>query len=228
MDRLNDDLLEVLSSHGVRTLTTAPEAGSERMRNVIRKDLPQEKILEAARRIGRARFPHLKLYFMLGLPGERDEDVEQIADLTLRISREVKRGDANTRITLCLSPFVPKPWTPFQWAPFERPENLRRKFRIVAKEIRRNVRIKQGSIPASAYESLIARGDRQVGAALARAVVEQRPHASTMKEMGLSKEFYLHREKRGDEAFPWDFLDHGVSKSSLREEWMKAKKEASG
>lgn len=228
MDRLSEGLLEVLKNHGVRTLTTAPEAGTEKMRNTIRKDLSEEKILEAARRIGKADFPHLKLYFMVGLPGERDEDVRGIADIALQVAREVKRSGGKTRVTVCLSPFVPKPWTPFQWAPFDRPENLRRKVQAVVRSIRGRVAVKQGSIPAAIYEALVSRGDRDVGKALARAVIEKRPVSSLLKEHGISKEWYLFRERKREESFPWDFLDHGVSKEQLWEEWREAKEEASG
>lgn len=227
MDRLSEGLLDVLASCGVRTLTTAPEAGTERMRKVIRKDLSGERILGAARMIGRAGFPQLRLYFMVGLPGERDEDVRAIADLTLTIAREVRSAGAGTRITLCLSPFVPKPWTPFQWAPYERPETLRRKIQDVVHRVRGRVSVKSESVAASTYEALITRGDREVGTALARAVFEERPVSSLLKERRISKEWYLHREREREEYFPWDFLDHGVSKERLWEEWAEAKAAAS-
>jgi len=228
MDRLSAELLEALRNHGVRTVTTAPEAGSDRLRRAIGKDLTEDEILEGARRIGVSGFPKLKLYFMIGLPGENEEDLVEMAGLIGRISQEAKSGRKNIRITVCLSPFVPKPWTPFQWAGFERPAELKRRVRLVRKLIKGRVSIRTESVTAAAYQALLTRGDRNIGLALAWSIIEGRSVSSVLKEAGISRKTYLHRERGKDEVFPWDFIDHGIKKTDLWQEWERAKSETSG
>lgn len=228
MDMLSSGLLDILRECGVRTITTAPEAGSERLRRVLRKDLKEGAILSSAERIGEAGFPQLKLYFMIGLPGETDRDMVDLAMLILRIDERIKKAKGRTKITACLSPFVPKPWTPFQWAAFERPALLRERMQIVRRLVKGRVKVKADSTSGAAYQALLSRGDHRVGRALAHSVTEGKSVSSALKDAGLSKAWYLHRERDKDEAFPWDFIDHGIEKECLLQEWEKAKREASG
>jgi len=228
MDRLSAELLEILRKCGVRTVATAPEAGSERLRRSIGKDLTEDEILEGASRIGQAGIPRLKLYFMVGLPGEEEEDLVEMADLIERISREVKSGRKKIAITACISPFVPKPWTPFQWAGFARPSDLKKKVRLIRKMLGGRVSIRTESVTGAAYQALLSRGDRNVGSALALSVIEERSVSSVLKEAGISRESHLYRERGKEEVFPWDFVDHGLKKADLWREWETAKRELSG
>ncbi len=230
MDRLGTELLRSLRDHGVRTITTAPEAGTDRLRSVLGKDLDETGILEAAKRIGELNFPHLKLYFMLGIPCETWDDLTGMADLILRIAGTVRKTGSRTRITACLSPLVPKPWTAFQWAPFEHPSVLRKKIHLVRSLVRGKVSFKLESVNSSAHQALLARGDRKVGRAVALSAVEGKPLSQALAAAGISKDRYLYRERQKDELFPWDFIDHGkdITKEKLWEEWENARREASG
>lgn len=229
-DALDADFLAVLRRSKVKTATIAPDAGSERMRQVINKGISEEQILNAAQLLVENDIPNLKLYFMVGLPTETTEDVAAIVRLCKKIkhvflqaSRAKKRIGA---ITVSLNCFVPKPFTPFQWAAMDEPLSLKKKIKRVKDGLRKvaNVRV-HADLPRWAYiQALLSRGDRRVADILLLTHQNRGNWAQTLKETPVNSDFYVLRPRAVDEILPWDFIDHGLSKSFLIREYQKALK----
>jgi radical SAM superfamily enzyme YgiQ (UPF0313 family) len=218
-----------------RSVTVAPEAGSERMRRVINKNLTEPDILRAVELLVGEGVPDLKLYFMIGLPTETDDDVMAIAELTAQITeRVVRRGRSLGRVgavTTSINPFVPKPWTPFQWDPMEEAAPLKAKIARLRGALRRvaNTKVDIES-PREAYlQAVLSRGDRRVGRFL-EAVhagdgdwwkVMQRWRREGIEGVP-SPDAYAHRTYDAAEVLPWDFIDHRITKGYLWTERRKA------
>jgi radical SAM superfamily enzyme YgiQ (UPF0313 family) len=229
-DTLSPALVEELRKSGVKTATIAPDAGSQRMRDVINKGLSEEEILSAAESLVAGGIPNLKLYFMVGLPTEQADDLEAIVDLVKRIKSRFLSASRDRRrigtITASINSFVPKPFTPFQWAAMDDVASLKGKIRRVREGLRRvpNVRI-HGDVPRRAYiQALLSRGDRNVSRLLALVHENRENWAAAFKDSSLNPDFYVTRERRPDEVFPWDFIDHGIRKAFLRQEYERAGK----
>jgi radical SAM superfamily enzyme YgiQ (UPF0313 family) len=228
-DVISPALAEALGRGQTRSVTIAPEAGSERMRRVINKNLTEAEILRAAELLAGNGVGALKLYAMIGLPTEEDADVLAIADLAAKV-RDRLRGVG--RITLSINPFVPKPWTPLQWEPMVEIPVLRAR----AKLLRRAVAAIPGcevdvESPRDAYwQTLLSRGDRRIGELLVdvhRAggrfwPVVQAAVRDARRADGWSPDDYVYRRFAPDETLPWDFIDHAVDKRYLLAEWRKA------
>jgi radical SAM family uncharacterized protein len=231
-DSLTDDLVAALARGGHRTLTVAPEAGTERLRRAIRKAITDEQILAACDLVRAHGIPNLKTYFMLGQPTETNEDVEAIprlAELMLERLRVLDRtGRPFGRLTLSISSFVPKPWTPFQWAPFDGAESLQAKLETVKHGVRRfpNVRVLHENPREAALQSLLARGDRRVGDFLVLAATFDGDWRRALREWEGDPAFYTTRERSTDERLPWDHFEVGVKKAGLLREWDRAFAEA--
>ena len=227
-DALTPELISALRRSKVKTATIAPDAGSERMRKVINKGLVEEDILSAAESLVSGGIPNLKLYFMVGLPTETDDDVEAIVTLCKKIKhRFLKSSKAQKHIgeiTVSLNSFVPKPSTPFQWVAMADVSTLKKKIRQVRNGLKRvaNVTL-HADIPGWAHlQGLFSRGDRRVADILLLANKNQGNWAKTLKESPRNPDFYTYRERSPDERLPWDFIDHGISKSFLWREYKKA------
>jgi radical SAM superfamily enzyme YgiQ (UPF0313 family) len=227
-DALDDELLEVLKRSRVKTATIAPDAGSERMRRVINKGIDEGTILHAAELLVTAGIPNLKLYFMVGLPTETPDDIEEIVRLFKRIKHTFLKASRGRHrigtITVSLSAFVPKPTTPFQWAAMDDTTLLKWKIRRVREGLKTvaNLRV-HADIPRwAAVQALLARGDRKVAAMLLLAQKNRENWAQTFKESPLNADFYTLRTRAANERFPWDFIDHGVKKSFLAREYRRA------
>ncbi|HSR24367.1 MAG TPA: radical SAM protein, partial [Candidatus Eisenbacteria bacterium] len=227
IDAVTPEQIEVLVRSGHKTLALAPEAGSQRMRDTVNKGIDEAQILAAVRMIAEGGVPNLKLYFMVGLPGETDDDVAAIGALTTRIRaiwEEVGRGRGKLgRLTLSVNPFVPKPWTPLQWAPMEPPAVLERKYRLLQKLVRplANVDLQCESLRSAALQGLLARGDRHCGRLLPL-LAAGRGLKAACREAGLDAAAYLHRERGEDEPFPWEIIAQGVRRDHLRREYEDA------
>ena len=232
-DSLTDGLVEALARGGHRTLTVAPEAGTERLRRVIRKAITDEQILAACDLVRAHGIPNLKTYFMLGQPTETREDVEAIpalAELMLeRLRVPDPSGKPFGRLTLSISSFVPKPWTPFQWAPFDGAASLQTKLEIVKRGARRfaNVRVLHENPREAALQALLARGDRRVADFLELAASFDGDWRRALREWGGDPDFYTTRPRPLDERLPWDHFDIGVKKAGLLREWERAQAETS-
>jgi radical SAM superfamily enzyme YgiQ (UPF0313 family) len=227
-DSLTEDLVAALQRGGHRTLTIAPEAGTERLRAVIRKNISDAQLDEACALVRRHGIPNLKCYFMIGLPTETEEDVAAIPALAVRLLERLRApaadGSPFGRLTLSVSSFVPKPWTPFQWEPFDDPARLEAKLRAIKAGVRRfpNVRVLHES-PREAYlQAVLARGDRRVADFLERAAARDGDWRTALREWSGDADFYARRTRGPDEVFPWDHFDVGVRKAGLLREHARA------
>ena len=231
------------------SLTFAPEAGSQRMRNVINKGLTEENILNGAHLAFESGWTRVKLYFMLGLPTETDEDIEGIADLCNKVAKEFfdtvpkeERKNGPVQIVASTSFFIPKPFTPFQWASMNTKDEFIRKAYVTKNSIMSQInqkRIKYNwhEADVSIMEGVFARGDRKVGQVILNAYqkgclydawgeyYKNDVWIQTFEECGVDVDFYTTRERSLDEVFPWDFIDAGVTKAFLKKEWERALKE---
>ena len=230
------------------SLTFAPEAGSQRLRNVINKGLTEEDILHGAGEAFKGGWNQVKLYFMLGLPTETEDDMKGIAHLAQKIAetyyevvpKEQRKG--KVQINVSTSFFVPKPFTPFQWAPMFREEDFIEKAKVVKNEIRsqlnqRSIRYNWHEPDVTVLEGFLARGDRRCADVILKAYEKGALYDAwsesfhydiwkeAFKETGVDIEFYTLRERSTDEILPWDFIDAGVTKKFLIHEWEQAKKE---
>ena len=229
-DMIGPELARALAGGATRSVTIAPEAGSERMRRVINKNLSENEILRAAELLAGGGVSALKLYAMIGLPTETDDDVLAIADLATKIRTRLARGVG--RITLSINPFVPKPWTPLQWEPMLEQKTLRERAQLLR---RASQRIPGASVdvesPREAYwQTLLSRGDRRLAPLLIAVhendgafwpVVQAAVRAGGLDGCPSPDDFVL-RRYAADETLPWDFIDHGVDKRFLLVEWRKA------
>ena len=227
-DALSPDLLSVLRKNKVKTATIAPDAGSQRLRNIINKGITEEDVLNAAETLVAEGIPNLKLYFMVGLPLETMDDVDAIVTLCKHIKhRFLKSSRARKRIgeiTVSLSSFVPKPFTPFQWVAMDDMGSLKKKIKIVKQGLKTvaNVRV-HADVPRWAYiQALLSRGDRKVARILSLAHKNRENWPKTFKTSPVNPDFYVLRERSLEELFPWDFIDHGIKKSFLKQEYQRA------
>lgn len=229
------------------SLTFAPEAGSQRLRDVINKGLTEEDILHGAGEAFEGGWNRVKLYFMLGLPTETEEDMKGIAHLAEKIAEryyEIPKDKRNGKVQINVSTsfFVPKPFTPFQWAPMYREEEFIEKAKIVKNEIRsqlnqKSIRYNWHEPDVTVLEGFLARGDRRSADVILKAYEKgalydawsENFHYEIWKEAfaetGMDIEFYTLRERNTDEILPWDFIDAGVTKEFLIREWNQAKNE---
>jgi radical SAM superfamily enzyme YgiQ (UPF0313 family) len=227
-DSLSEDLVAALAKGGHRTLTMAPEAGTERLRRVIRKAISDEQLYVACDLVRRYGIPNLKCYFMIGQPTETRDDVEAIPDLAARLLARLRvpgpGGQPFGRLTLSISSFVPKPWTPFQWAPFDDVASLQDKLSIIKDGVRRfaSVRVLHENPREAALQALLARGDRRVADFLELAARLDGDWRRALREWGGSADFYTTRSRSLDERLPWDHFDVGVKKAGLIREWERA------
>ena len=241
IDAFSLDVMSKVQDVKKSSLTFAPEAGSQRMRNVINKGLTEEVILSGAWEAFQGGWNRVKLYFMLGLPGEREDDIEQIAVLADKIAAkyfELPKEERHGRpeIVASSSFFVPKPFTPFQWSPMNTAEQFESKRRFLLGKVKeqlnqRSIRYQCHDAVTSELEGIFARGDRKLCKVIEDAYrrgcifdawtdyFKEDVWEQVMDENGVSRYFYNYRERGKDEIFPWDFIDIGVSKNFLSREY---------
>jgi len=225
VDAISETLSRRMAAGGERSITIAPEAGTERMRRVINKDFTDDQIVQAAENALSQGMQHVKLYFMCGLPTETDDDVLGMARLAIRIREEVmlryarQRGRMG-RITLSVNPFVPKPWTPFQWVPMHDRKCLEAKRRLLEKELRPKGIDVDFFSPREAYlQTLFSRGDRRCADLLELAHRETGGDLrKALARWPHDPDFFVLREAGVEETLPWDFLDQGLTKHFLARE----------
>jgi len=237
-DSFSVELAEAVA-RGQRTgFTFAPEAATERLRSVINKPISTEQMLSVAREVFERGSRTIKLYFMIGLPGEQMDDVRAIADLALEVrakGREVHGHKAQVNVSV--NTFVPKPHTPFQWVGLEDADSIREKQSLLRRELRgRGLKLRYTDPQATLLEATLARGDRRLGAVIQRAWElgarfdawgEQRDLEAwtrAFEELGLDPDFYACRERPLDEIFPWEVVSPGVSKGFLLQEYRRSQR----
>jgi len=243
IDSFSLDLMQKVQEVRKSSLTFAPEAGSQRMRDVINKGISEKEILDGAKAAFEGGWNRLKLYFMLGLPEETMEDVQAIADLSHQIVEKYYELPKEMRpmkpsIVVSTSFFVPKPFTPFQWSPQDTAENFIMKKGHLWRTIdKKNIKYNAHDAETSVLEGVMARGDRKLSATIVAAYnngarfdswsefFKYDAWVEAFKETGIDTDFYTTRVRTEDEIFPWDFIDIGVTKKFLYNEYELAKKE---
>ncbi len=226
LDALTAEEAEQLQAAGLKTVAIAPEAGSQRMRDLINKNLDEAQILHAVQLLADAGLMNIKLYFLIGLPGESDADIAAILTLAEQVRmiwREAgrARGSLGT-LTLSVNPFTPKPFTPFQWAGMEGAKSLKKKIRTLQSGVSRlpNTELISESIRSSVLQALLARADRRIGRLLPE-IAAGGNLGQILRRNDLSLDFYVTRERAEDEIFPWEVISQGSSRSYLWQEYRK-------
>jgi radical SAM superfamily enzyme YgiQ (UPF0313 family) len=231
LDDLTPEFVFKLADTGVHGLTLAPECGTDRMRNILNKQFTNADILDRATWIFENGIQNLKLYYMVGLPWEKHEDVEGIVTLTEQIKdRMIQVGRSRGRVGRIhpsVNPFVPKPGTPYQWLPMEDPKETDRKLQYLRKAFGRmsNVDAVIKSARTGVSQSILALADRRVADALEYSALNDVDLRRGMKAVGLDPGFYLFRGRGRDEVLPWDIVDNGVAKGYYLRELDKAAQE---
>ncbi len=249
IDAFSLDVMSKVQDVKKSSLTFAPEAGSQRLRNVINKGLTEEVILKGSALAFEGGWTRVKLYFMLGLPTETEEDIRGIAELSNKIAAtffdvvpKEKRVNGKVQIVTSTSFFVPKPFTPFQWAPQCTKEQFLEKAYQTKKAIteqlnQKSIKYNWHEADVSVLEGVLARGDRRLSKVLLKVYEKgcfydawseyfhNDKWMEAFEECGIDPDFYTVRERSLDEIFPWDFINAGVTKEFLQREWLKAQRE---
>lgn len=247
IDAFSLDVMSKVQDVRKSSLTFAPEAGSQRLRNVINKGLTEEVILKGASMAFEGGWNRVKLYFMLGLPTETVEDMEGIAELSEKVAEvyyRIPKDQRNGKVQIVASSsfFVPKPFTPFQWASMNTKEEFLGKARIVNAKMKemlnkKSIKYNWHEADVSVLEGLLARGDRRVAKTILAAyksgciydawseTFDNSKWEKAIKDTDIDMNFYISRERDVDELLPWDFIDIGVTKAFLKNEWKRAKEE---
>lgn len=230
-DGLCDEILSSLEASGHQAVAIAPEAGSERLRRVINKNLSEEQIYRGAELLAEKGILNIKLYFMIGLPSETPEDSDAIVELAKGIRHHVVSASLGKRrlgtVTLSINSFVPKPFTPFQWTAFAGVRELKGKTRWIQNALRKipNMRV-HFDVPKWAYvQALLSRGDRRVSFFLEKVGLDGFSWKDAMRSSPLNPDFWVMRERGRDEQFPWEVIDHRIERKFLREEYERALQE---
>jgi radical SAM superfamily enzyme YgiQ (UPF0313 family) len=240
LDDLTPPIVQLLRASGERSITIAPEAGTDRLRRVINKTVTDQEILDATELIFANGLENLKLYYMIGLPTETDDDLVGIRDLTLQMRdimlRHAKERGRIGRIVGSVNPLIPKPGTTYQWLPMEDPAVTERKARRLRQLLAGidNVYFNIKSERHSYYQALLSLGDRRVAPAIEAAERNGGSWRAAVAEAGVDADFYIFRERSGDAMLPWDIIDGGMKttffktefEKGLREEWTLPPKRA--
>ena len=229
-DSLTQAVVDGLADSGQKTITIAPETGSERLRRVINKGISEEHLKNAATLSAKSGIQHMRLYIMIGLPTETDEDIEAIVGLAERTQAHMAEVGCKGRLTLSINPFIPKPFTPFQWMAMDNQKTVEKKLQYIKKALQKNRRIEVlVESPKEAYiQGVLARGDRRLGAVLAACAADRgsKSFKSEMKAAGLDMDDMNYRERSFDEFLPWSHLDMGMDEGYLEMEWKRSVDEA--
>jgi radical SAM family uncharacterized protein len=229
-DSLTQAVVDGLADSGQKTITIAPETGSERLRRVINKGISEEHLQNAATLSAKSGIQHMRLYIMIGLPTETNEDIEAIVGLAERTQAHMEKVGCKGRLTLSINPFIPKPFTPFQWMAMDNQKAVEKKLQYIKKALQKNRRIEVlVESPKEAYiQGVLARGDRRLGAVIAACAADRgsKSFKSEMKAAGLDMDNMNYRERSFDEFLPWSHLDMGMQEGYLEMEWQRSLDEA--
>ena len=217
-DMLTPQIAQALYASGQRTMTVAPEAGSEGMRAAINKGITEGHVERAISIAAEAGMRHIKLYYMIGLPGETDEDITETVDMILRMRAKMDAVGSKGELIISVNGFVPKPFTPYQWAPLCNVRTLKKRFKMLSDGLKKEKRIKliTESIKETVIQSVLARGDRRLGELLLEAHASGQNLKSVLKQHSLDAEEMAEREIALDAPLPWQHLDMGVTMDYLR------------
>ncbi len=240
VDNFSDELVEQLNKVRRSGLTFAPEAGTQRLRDVINKNITEDEVINTCTKAFDNGWTSVKLYFMMGLPTERMEDIKGIADLGMKIihafyNNPDRRSGTGCRVSISCASFIPKPFTPFQWEPEDSMDSLKEKQKYLLECIpTKKIRVSYHETPTSLLEGVLARGDRRLGKVILRAFqlgckfdswdnkFNFKAWMQAFDENNIDPYFYTHRKRDFSELLPWDHLDFGVSRKFIENENRKA------
>jgi radical SAM superfamily enzyme YgiQ (UPF0313 family) len=239
IESVSTQLMDNLGDNKRGGFTLAPEAATEKMRNIINKYVSHEELLETAREIYRREWRTIKLYFMIGHPNETLEDVQAIADLAKAVLEEGRKFHGKkASVNVGVSTFIPKPHTPFQWEPMDTLESVEDKIALLQQEMRMHgLRLRWNEPVESIYEGFLARGDRRIAAVVERAwrngakfdawyeQFDMEQWRVAFAAEGLDMDFYTHRRRAIDEVFPWEHIDVAVTRRFLTQDYLMSQKE---
>jgi radical SAM superfamily enzyme YgiQ (UPF0313 family) len=231
LDDLTPSIVSVLKQSGERSITIAPETGSDRLRRVINKTVTNDEILDRTELIFASGIENLKLYYMIGLPTETDDDLVAIRDLTMAMRDRMlaharPRGQIG-RIVGSVNPLIPKPGTAYQWLPMEDPALTERKIKRLRSLMNGidNIYFNIKSERHSYYQALLSLGDRRVAPAIEAAERNGQNWRAAVAESGVDAEFFIFRDRSQDPLLPWDIIDGGMKAAFFRSEFDKSLKE---
>jgi len=219
-------IFKILKDSEQKTATLAPEAGTDRLRMAINKKVQEEEYIEFAKRCFEAGTKNLKLYFLVGLPTETQEDLESIAELVKKF-REVAlpfwKKSGFGEIHVSVNPVIAKPFTPLQWYGLNPKGVLEKKLKFLARLLRKipNVKFSHESVRNAILQAVVSRGDDRVGIAAVKSVQEKTPFRKSLKDLGLNTEEIYTREREKEEVFPWNFIESGINREYLWREYRK-------
>ncbi|MDX1775358.1 MAG: radical SAM protein [Desulfobulbales bacterium] len=227
-DIINNSLLELLGSSNLKSVAIAPDGASERLRLVINKGITESDILTAAETFAKKGIRNLKLYFMVGLPTESQPDLDEMVELVMKVKNKILAvGRAKgrlTTLTLSINCFIPKPWTPFQFHPMADIGSLRKKLKFLRKKLapEPNIRIKTENPEKAFFQAVLARGDRRVGRVILTRVHSNCTWRQAFKKENINPADYTLRPRGATEYFPWEIIDHAITRKFLWREYQKA------
>lgn len=240
VDKISPGLMKILTDSGLRTLTIAPEVGSEKMWKVINKNISREDVLKSAQMAGEAGINNLKLYFIIGLPFEEEEDIDGIVDLIHEIHKvyiqtfhSILKGDPikvkprhKRKLILSINPFIPKPNTPFQWCAMNREKELKSKMKRIETKVKylKGVHFEKKSIRQAVLQGILSVGNRRVGEGLFHHIQENLTLSQSWRKAGVDVDSIIFKERDFASLLPWDIIDSGINKEFLGKEFEEAKK----
>ena len=224
-DTLDEIMCEALAKSGQRTMTVAPEAGSKRMRAAINKGITEEHIYEACSLAAKAGMRNIKLYYMIGLPGEEDIDIEETIEMIKRVRKKMDEVGNRGELVISVNGFVPKPFTPYQWEPLCNVKTLKHRFKILSDGLKKDKRIKliTESLRETILQAVLARGDRKLGDFLLEAHEQNASLKSILKIHGIDIETLAEKELILGQILPWSHIDIGVKENYLAQELIRSK-----
>ncbi len=226
-DTLDSLLAEALAQSGQQTMTVAPEAGSEKMRNIINKGITENDIYKAVTLAAESGMKNVKLYYMIGLPQEEDCDIEEMIQMVLRIRNKMDEAGNKGDLIISVNAFVPKPFTPFQWSPLCNIKVLKKRFKMLEDAFKksRHIKLLTESLKETVLQAVLARGDRNTGRILLQAFEEDINLKQACKSNGLDIEELASAEYQPGAPLPWKHLDMGFKEAYLIKEWENAKEQ---
>ncbi len=230
VDSFSETVARTLAESGARTATLGVEAGSQRLRDLVHKGIGDDDVLRAAEVAARVGFGQAKLYYMVGLPGETEADVQALIDLTLAVGERLERARRKARVVVGLTPFVPKAQTPFQWLAMAPAAVLKERLARLKAALRpHKIEVRAESVEWATVEGVLARGDRRLAAVLADMERNALPAwQRALERQGLAADFYLRRPRALEETPPWAAISSGVRPSALAALYLKARRAADG
>ena len=223
IDIITPRFLSYLEKANIRSITLAPETGSQRLRKLIKKNLSDEQIFETIELLAASNISTIKLYFMIGLPSETAQDVESIVKLVKKIAQIFGSRLEGFEINVSVNAFIPKPFTPFQWHPMETETNLRKKRRYLTSQLHKikGVSISSKSTRSEVLQGIFSSGGPEIGRAIVKKLSSKFNWKKILRESKIDITEIIYRKKTFDDRLPWDFIAGGVKKESLWREWQQ-------